>query len=347
MVILIFGNIFIKQCQPNEIFYLILYKMKIIVSENGRHTLDDHPENKDRLDVVVGRIMAQKLDFISIDDNGDDLVKYIPKNALNELRRKGYKCPKCKNRVHFCKKCNQFGIVEDQGNDLYHTVFSLKEICNLIYSLNEGCKYINAGEYFCYLLTRPPGHHADENPSGFCFINSAFYAASMLKNYGFEQIGIFDWDYHFGDGTYNLVKDKRWINFCSIHAYGKDVYPGGGEFDPSDTKNLNIPLKIRNNNDNEGKKRYDNDYLKSVFDISIFPFFQNCNVDVLIISNGLDAHREDSIAGLNVDEEFYRYATRRLISLNIPMMFILEGGYNPYVIADVSMVLINLLLEFS
>lgn len=57
---------------------------------------------------------------------------------------------------------------------------------------------------------------------------------------------------------------------------------------------------------------------------------------IIIISNGLDAHRDDYLAGMNLTNHFYIEATKILKSYNVPLIFILEGGYNPEVVKNVS-----------
>lgn len=191
---------------------------------------------------------------------------------------------------------------------------------------------------FIYALIRPPGHHSSCNShSGFCIINNAFLLAKQFPK---ERVFIMDWDLHHGDGTQELVEkdmeSQTAIYYCSIHGKEDGFFPGTGEAQQTE-KVLNIPLP---------RKTENAEYWRH-FWTRVVPFFESKKADVLIISNGLDAHKEDLIPFFNTDDEIFvemtQYFRDWAVKENKRIIYLLEGGYNTNVIARVSEKIINCL----
>jgi len=170
------------------------------------------------------------------------------------------------------------------------------------------------------ILSRPPGHHAEaDRAMGFClFSNAALAAVYALKQNMINKVAIFDWDVHHGNGTQHIIQSNPYIAYTSIHQF--PFYPGtGSQIEKGDFNNvLNIPVPS-----GFGSKEY-----KQIFDEQIFPFFQNFCPDMLIISAGFDAHRNDPLAGINLEAEDFAYMTKRLLEIQPNFLVGLEGGYN-------------------
>jgi acetoin utilization deacetylase AcuC-like enzyme len=179
---------------------------------------------------------------------------------------------------------------------------------------------------FC--AVRPPGHHAERDTAmGFCLLNNAAIAARYAqKKYGAERIAILDWDVHHGNGTQHIFYNDRSVLYISTHQF--PFYPGTGSraecgTDQGEGYTLNIPLFV-----GSGDEEF-----SDAFSDEILPSFDNYRPDLIIISAGFDAHRDDPLANLNLTEESFGKFTRmvreradricqgRIIS-------ILEGGYN-------------------
>jgi acetoin utilization deacetylase AcuC-like enzyme len=177
-----------------------------------------------------------------------------------------------------------------------------------------------------FVCIRPPGHHANSKgiATGFCHQNNVWIAIQSLKNQGFHSIGVFDWDAHHGDGTEDCVRSAADpnIRFVSMHAFGLDIFPGTGLYQ-SDTI-LNIPLKVGT----------DSETYVGHFAGSVIPFLAKGKPDILIISAGYDGHEKDPMGLLQLREQTYTYMSGQLKSLNCPVLFLLEGGYSPAVLAS-------------
>ena len=183
----------------------------------------------------------------------------------------------------------------------------------------DGVDEILAGNS-ALILARPPGHHAEaDRAMGFClFSNAALAAVYALKQSTINKVAIFDWDVHHGNGTQHIVQSNPDIAYISIHQF--PFYPGtGSQIEKGDFNNvLNIPVPS-----GFGSKEY-----KQIFDEQIFPFSQNFCPDILIISAGFDAHRNDPLAGINLEAEDFAYMTKCCQEIQPNLLLGLEGGYN-------------------
>ncbi len=184
-----------------------------------------------------------------------------------------------------------------------------------------------------FVALRPPGHHAERKRAmGFCLFNNIAIAARYAqKRYGIERVLIVDWDVHHGNGTQHAFEDDPSVLFFSTHQY--PFYPGTGRaaergsgagFDYT----LNVPLAAGCG---------DREYIE-VFENILYPAAQAFRPDLVLISAGFDAHREDPLAGMNVTEDGYERMTT--IVRDIAEQFgggrvisLLEGGYNPEALA--------------
>ncbi len=174
-----------------------------------------------------------------------------------------------------------------------------------------------------FVLIRPPGHHASPiKPGGFCHFNNIWYAAEVAMSNGYKKIAILDWDVHHGDGTekhVRLAKDSR-IKFVSLHAYGPGIYPGTGDKSKTLEGVVNIPL---------ARGTEPKEYLEA-FHERAMPFLcEEGNPDLILVSAGYDAHKDDPMELMNLEEETYTEMSKTLQAVGCPVLFVLEGGYNP------------------
>lgn len=179
-----------------------------------------------------------------------------------------------------------------------------------------------AGETVTYALCRPPGHHAGpERAGGFCLLNNSALAATVLRE-RFARVAIIDVDLHHGNGTQDIfyARDDVWTG--SLHADPSDFYPffwGGADEEGSDDgvgANVNLPLPVGS----DGEV-----YLDAL--AILIDHLQRFEPDAVVVALGLDAHKEDPLAGLNVETEAFIEVGKRLAALSLPMVIVQEGGY--------------------
>jgi acetoin utilization deacetylase AcuC-like enzyme len=177
-----------------------------------------------------------------------------------------------------------------------------------------------------FVLIRPPGHHAStkSGPRGFCHLNNVWVAVEEFNRRRVRHIGILDWDVHHGDGTEICVRDNKHripgIRFVSMHAYGNGIYPGTGA-NSEDEHVLNIGLP-RNTSANT--------YIH-LFKTKALPYIGK--PDVLIVSAGYDAHYRDPMLLMKLRSTTYRQMSEAIREIGCPVLFVLEGGYAPDVLA--------------
>ena len=168
-----------------------------------------------------------------------------------------------------------------------------------------------------FVLARPPGHHAETaTPMGFCLFGTVAIAAKhALKTVA--KVAVVDFDVHHGNGTQDLLWNEN--NVLFVTSQQMPLWPGTG--DPSDRgahgQIVNLPLPP-----GSGGAQMRAAYEPALQRLKDFA------PDLLIISAGFDAHRDDPLAQLNWLEEDYAWLTRQLCALCPRVVSVLEGGYD-------------------
>ena len=194
-----------------------------------------------------------------------------------------------------------------------------------------------------HCVTRPPGHHAEKDKAmGFCVINNISVAANYLvSKYNYKKVAVLDWDCHFGNGSYDILKSNKNIFFSSLHQY--PYYPGGGtENQKGDYNNvLNVPLPAGTNS-------------REYFDAyeHVLKRLKEFKPEFILMSAGFDAHKLDPLCQLNLESRDYYEITRRALETtkdfcNGKVVSILEGGYDLNALAESANEHVNALLEFN
>ena len=170
---------------------------------------------------------------------------------------------------------------------------------------------------------RPPGHHAEvAQAMGFCLFNNVAIAARhALDVHGVERVLILDWDVHHGNGTNAIFGGTPEVLFASLHQW--PFYPGTGELSDvgageGEGFSLNLPVPAG----------ADEDLWLSLVEHVVMPAAREFDPDLVLISAGYDAHRDDPIGGCMLDAGSFQEMAKHLNELDKPMGAVLEGGYD-------------------
>ena len=172
---------------------------------------------------------------------------------------------------------------------------------------------------FCNV--RPPGHHATRGQAmGFCiFNNAAIGAAHALAQYGLQRVAIVDFDVHHGNGTEDIFHDDPRVMLCSTFQHPFYPHSGAGS---GNEHIINVPLPA--GTDGTG--------FRTAFMARCLPALEQFAPQMVFISAGFDAHREDGMAMLNLIEADYTWVTQQVKTIaqkyaHGRIVSTLEGGY--------------------
>lgn len=179
---------------------------------------------------------------------------------------------------------------------------------------------------FC--LVRPPGHHAESNkPMGFCLFNTiAIGARYAQRQHKVEKIAIVDWDVHHGNGTQEIFYSEPGVLYISTHQ--SPLYPGTGARiergeGAGEGFTLNIPMPA-------GTK--DEQFLAACRK-DILPALEKYRPEMLLLSAGFDAHKDDPLANLMLTDNAFTAVTEMMSEIadkycGGKIVSVLEGGYD-------------------
>ncbi len=173
---------------------------------------------------------------------------------------------------------------------------------------------------FC--AVRPPGHHAEPaRPMGFCLFNSAVLGALRARDvHGAQRVALIDFDVHHGNGSEAAFRGQSGLFYASIHQ--SPLYPGTG--DPADHGEAG---EIANITFGPGE---DAAAWRAAVERGLFPALEDFAPDMMILSAGFDAHRDDPLASGSLTEDDYAWITAELARRAQPRRLVstLEGGYD-------------------
>ncbi len=249
-----------------------------------------HPERPERL-ISMGNLVETKI------ENGE---KY-----LSLVYDEGY--------IQKIREASQKG--ENLDSDTYTNRHSYESACYAVGAAIKAAKENN------FALVRPPGHHAAANrPMGFCLFNNLAIACRWLNERG-KKVLVVDFDGHHGNGTQDIFYHSDKVLFLSTHQF--PAYPGTGwvnEIGEGSGKfhTINIPMPPYSSDDI---------FLETMG--NIIPAIKGAyKPDVVAVSAGFDAYKDDPLLQLNLTVNSY-YEIGKLLSSNFKDIFAcLEGGYN-------------------
>jgi len=192
-----------------------------------------------------------------------------------------------------------------------------------------------------FAQVRPCGHHAErERAMGFCiFSNVAIAGLYARKRHGAERIAVVDFDVHHGNGTQDVFWSDKNLFFGSTHQM--PLYPGTGALGETGVGNIwNAPLRP-----GDGGQQF-----KEAFESRVLPALRNFGPDLVLVSAGFDAHKDDPLANLQLVEADFAWATAKIAEIAAKhaqgrLVSMLEGGYNLAALAKSVAVHVNVLMD--
>jgi acetoin utilization deacetylase AcuC-like enzyme len=173
---------------------------------------------------------------------------------------------------------------------------------------------------FC--AVRPPGHHACRSRAmGFCFFNNVAVAARYaLERHGLQRVAVVDFDVHHGNGTEDILANDERVLMVGIFQH--PFYPYSGT-DRVAANMLNVPVPAYTRGP----------AIREIVDTLWLPRLEEFRPEMIFISAGFDAHREDDLGQLGMVEADYAWITQKLREVarrhaRGRIVSCLEGGYN-------------------
>ena len=273
-----------------------------------------HPECPQRLDAIADQLLSSGLD-IAVQH------REAPLATLEQIERA--------HTVHYVTQLREF-MEQVQANGESRHLDPDTVVCAGTWraALRSAGAAVAATEAVfkgevenAFCATRPPGHHATRDETmGFCFFNNVAIAARhALDVLGLQRVAIIDFDVHHGNGTEDIIAGDDRVLMASFFQH--PLYPNSGAV-PKGTNMINVPIPPYT----RGMA------VREMIDVMWMPRLEEFAPQMVFISAGFDAHREDDLGQLGLVEADYEWITRRLKDLadrhaGGRIVSCLEGGY--------------------
>ena len=279
-----------------------------------------HPECPERLDAIEDRLLLTGV--------GDALEhREVPLATLAQITRAHSEA-----HLEYLEELHQRLVADEPAGGPAHAMLDPDTILNrftLLAARRAAGAAIAAtdavigGEVdnaFCSV--RPPGHHAcREQAMGFCFLNNVAIAARhALEVHGLERVAVVDFDVHHGNGTENILSNDPRV--LMVGFFQHPFYPYSGTDHPASNM-LNLPIPAYT-------KGMD---VRELIEAAWIPRLEEFGPEMIFVSAGFDAHREDDLGQLGLTENDFAWITSRIQDVakrhsRGRIVSMLEGGYN-------------------
>ena len=307
-----------------------------IVLDTGftRHlTPTGHPERSERIGALVEAFKKW--------DRLDELIR-IPTSTAREEWIRAVHSPEHLARIKTTsgKDFSQLDADTSTSADSYEVaLLAAGSAVGLVDELTR--EKIDSG----FAVIRPPGHHAESNRvMGFCLFNNVAVAAEWAIRKGLaKRVAIVDFDVHHGNGTQEIFYSRSDVLYLSTHQY--PFYPGTGHFSetgagPGEGFTANFPIPAGTGDH----------FHCTLFRDLLLPIVRQFDPQLILVSAGYDAHRDDPLAGMNLSTEGFGALVNLLNDVAREVcggrvLYLLEGGYNLSALCDAVLLTIDTSLE--
>jgi acetoin utilization deacetylase AcuC-like enzyme len=291
------------------------------------HRSEGHPERPERVTAILDAIEASDLGL------KPEVAPPAPESMIDRVHDSSYV-------AMLDRAASSGGGFLDP--DTYITPLSMLAARTAAGAVVEGLNRVLDGKVnHALAVVRPPGHHAEHAQAmGFCLLNNVAIGLIAARAKGIRRIAVLDFDVHHGNGTQHSFEKDPEVFYASTHQY--PFYPGTGSAGERGAHGnvLNVPL-ARGSGD---------PVFLGAWEKKIGPALVAFRPELLVVSAGFDAHRDDPLAGLEVTTEGYRELAGMIKSWAIEhsrgrTVWALEGGYNLRALGDSVVACLEVLLD--
>lgn len=276
-----------------------------------------HPERPDRLRTLINHLITKPL--------WKEINHVQPQVAPLEWVEKVHPIEHIKTIERRCK--NGETVLDTGDTHVCRASYDVALLAagGMLLGIDE---VMNGKSKAAFCAVRPPGHHAETaTVMGFCLFNNIAIGARYAQSkYGVERVAVLDWDVHHGNGTQEIFYSDPSVFYISLHQY--PFYPGTGAANETgigkgEGFTLNCPMRAGST---------EKDYIEA-FHSKILPALGKFHPDLIMISAGFDAHKDDPLASILLTEESFAKMTELVMDVaskhcGEKIVSVLEGGYD-------------------
>lgn len=271
-----------------------------------------HPECPERLDAISDQLLSSGL-LSYLKENQDFLP--VDVQSLSRVHPDRYQ-----TQLHAWSPDSGYHEIDGDTVMNPHTLNAASYAAGAVVSAVDAVMAKEATTAFC--AVRPPGHHASrEQAMGFCFYNNIAVAAlHAIEKHGLKRVAIIDFDVHHGNGTEAIFAHDSRVLMCSFFQY--PLFPDCGVHNPAPNM-VNIPVPAYTSGA----------VVRQLVTEHWLPRLVEHQPELVLISAGFDAHREDDLAQMGLVEADYAWLTEQIVAVADQyaqgrVVSSLEGGYN-------------------
>jgi acetoin utilization deacetylase AcuC-like enzyme len=284
--------------------------------EQSGHRAQGHPERPERVTAIIEAIKASGLGL------SPERAKPAPELLIDRAHDPSYV-------AMLDRAASSGGGYLDP--DTYITPVSMLAARSAAGAVVEGVqRVLDGSSTHAFAVVRPPGHHAEHaRAMGYCLLNNIALGVHEARVKGIRRVGILDFDVHHGNGTQHSFQNDAEVFYASTHQF--PFYPGTGSAGERGAYGnvVNVPLAS-----GSGDRAF-----LGAWEKKIGPALEAFKPDLLLVSAGFDAHRDDSQAFLEVTTDGYRELARLINGWAVAhchgrSVWALEGGYDLRALAE-------------